>query len=321
MASSEPGSLSLRLAGIEYGAEGVNIYRFASVDGAALPGFEPGAHVDVHIGPALMRQYSLLWPAPAPDAYAIAVQVDMAGKGGSRALHHESVVGHRYALSAPRQHFGLAEAGAAGHWLFAGGIGITPIISMYRKLRRAGQPARLHYWAKTPGQMLFFDELRAAGGEVRLFHTEADTRAPRLADILAEVPADAQLYCCGPAGMIDAFDAACARRPAANVHRERFSAALPEDLGPEDAFRVTLRKSGKVLTVQPDETLLGACLAAGVDVSYSCEEGVCGACEVKVLAGAVIHRDSVLSPAAQAQSASMMICCSRGVGSSLELDI
>lgn len=315
--SSEAG-LTLRLVDVAYGVPGINLYQLASLDGAPLPGFEPGAHVDLHVASGLVRPYSLLWPQPAPDRFAIAVQEASDGRGGSRAWHHETVVGKTYPVSPPRNHFPLGPAVETTSWLLAGGIGITPIISMYRKLVAGGRPVRLHYWTRAPEATLFHRELAAvADGSVRLHHTAGP--APRLADVLAEVPAEAPLYCCGPARMIDAFDALTEGRAPALVRRERF-AAPPTETGPGDSFTVRLARSGRSLEIGVDETVLGACLAAGIDLPYSCEEGVCGACEVRVLSGRVDHRDQVLSPAARAASTTMMACCSRGL-TALELDL
>jgi ferredoxin-NADP reductase len=312
--------LTLRLQAIEYGAPGINIYRFASVDGLALPVFEPGAHIDVVMGPDTIRQYSLLWPASRPSEYCVAVQLAEAGKGGSRKLHYESVVGATYEVSEPRNHFALVPGDEAFH-LFAGGIGITPIVSMYRLLKANGHQVTLYYWASGPQHMLFNDELVQETADVRLFHTRVGGIAPpRLKEVLATLPSSAQLYCCGPQGMVDEFDRLTIDRPEANTHRERFTSNA-DTLPPGDTFRVRLQRSGLTLTVATEQTLLQACEAAGVEVAYSCEEGVCGACEVKVLAGQIDHRDTVLTPGQRQRSESMMICCSRGMGDSLVLDL
>lgn len=314
------GLLKVRLQAVEYGAPGINLYTFASLDGLPLPVYEPGAHIDVAMGPDTLRQYSLLWPALNPALYRIAVQLSEAGKGGSRQLHFESVVGAIYEVSPPRNHFPLHNSDDEFH-LFAGGIGITPIISMYRQLQSGGQKVSLYYWASGPEHMLFHDELCQVRDSVRLFHTRTSaTPPPRLKELLTTLPDSAQLYCCGPQGMVDEFDRLTLARPEANTHRERFSATT-DALQPGDSFRVRLQRSGMTLTVATEQTLLQACEAAGVDVAYSCEEGVCGACEVKVLAGRVEHRDTVLTPGQRQRSESMMICCSRGVGDSLVLDI
>lgn len=313
------GVFKVRLRAIEYGAPGINLYTFESLDGRALPAYEPGAHVDVAMAPDLLRQYSLLWPAAHPAQYQIAVQLAEVGKGGSRKLHFESVVGAEYEVSAPRNHFALMPSDDEFH-LFAGGIGITPIISMFRQLKANGHKVTLYYWASSPQHMLFHDVLCHEPAEVQLFHTRTGEACPRLKDVLTALPDSAQLYCCGPQGMVDEFDRLTLERPEANVHRERFSATT-DALQPGDSFRVRLQKSGLTLTVPAELSLLQVCESAGVDVAYSCEEGVCGACEVKVLAGQVEHRDTVLTPGQRQRSESMMICCSRGVGDGLVLDL
>ncbi|RYX85362.1 MAG: oxidoreductase [Bradyrhizobiaceae bacterium] len=316
MASSELG-LTLRLVEVRYGAPGINLYRLASCDGRPLPAIEPGAHLDLEVAPGLLRQYSLLWPQSSPGSYDIAVQEAVEGRGGSRAWHRLSVPGETYRCSVPRNLFALRPA-ATTSYLFAGGIGITPIISMYRKLVLEKRLVQLHYWARQPEAALFHAELAAvSNGSVRLHQTSGP--APRLADVLANVPDDAPLYCCGPTRMIDAFDELTAQRPLELVHRERFAAA-PIQTGPSGSFSIRLARSGRSLDVGPDETVLSACLTAGIDLSYSCEEGVCGACEVRVLSGSVDHRDQVIPPAARATSAVMMACCSRGL-TTLDLDI
>ena len=314
------GLLRVRLRAIEYGAPGINLYIFESLDGQPLPPYEPGAHVDVVMSPDLLRQYSLLWPAAEPSQYRIAVQLAEVGKGGSRKLHFESVVGATYEVSAPRNHFPLMPSDEAFH-LFAGGIGITPIISMYRQLKASGRAVFLYYWAASAQHMLFHEALCHEMEGVQLFHTRCGGEAPpRLKDVIATLPYSAQLYCCGPQGMVDEFDQLTLDRPEANTHRERFSATT-DALQAGDSFRVRLQRSGLTLTVPAELSLLQVCEAAGVDVAYSCEEGVCGACEVKVLSGQVEHRDTVLTPKQQKRSESMMICCSRGVDDSLVLDL
>jgi vanillate O-demethylase ferredoxin subunit len=322
MASSDSGaSLALRLVAIEYGARNINIYRFAPTDGSALPPFEPGAHVDLEIKPGVTRQYSLLWSAPSPDSYAIAVQEANDGRGGSTAWHRESVVGEVYSVSVPRNHFALETTPGAQSCLIAGGIGITPIVSMYRKLVAEGRRVKLHYWARSAEHTLMHDELRrVTDGSVVLIHSAGKPIFTSLQDVLQTTPPDAQLYCCGPASMITEFEALTADRDPALVHRERFSASPTQTAAPGQSFVVRLARSNKTLVISPEQSVLGACLEAGIDVSYSCEEGVCGACEVRVLSGQVEHRDSVLSAAARAGSDSMMVCCSRGK-SELVLDL
>lgn len=321
MASSSgmPDDIAVRLTDIVYGADGINLYRFTSLDGTSLPSFEPGAHIDIEISTRHRRQYSLLWPATSDDSYSIAVQVADVGRGGSKALHYDSVVGNIYKISTPRNHFPL-QSGAAKYVLFAGGIGITPIVSMYRWLTQQQIPAELHYWTTAHSRTLFVDEL-SRDANVHLQQASSPGRpSRRIEDVIRELPNDTQLYCCGPERMLEAFDTACLDRPAGFAHRERFAAAARplEDIS---GFQVKLARSNRTLIVGPNESLLQVCLGVGIDVGYSCEEGVCGACEVSVLDGEIEHRDSVLSPAERAGNRKMMICCSRAARGTLTLDL
>ncbi|WP_036570178.1 PDR/VanB family oxidoreductase [Nocardia sp. BMG51109] len=299
--------MTVRLVAVEYGARDINRYRFAPIDGSALPPFEPGAHIDVRIAAATVAQYSLIWSADDTPYYEIAVRAGDRDDSPSRHLHQTAVVGTEYRISAPRNNFVLTRDGPEYH-LFAGGIGITPIVSMYRWLTAAATPVRLWYWARTSDRTLFGEELSDAPGAT-VFHTSARA-APRPADIVTEIPEAAHLYCCGPPGMVDEFDRLTALRDPRRVHRERFVPAVID--GTAAGFTVTLQRSGRILTIPPGRSVLEVCLEAGADAAYSCEEGVCGACEVKVLDGAVEHRDSVLTPAERAADDRMMICCSRG---------
>ncbi|MFM0095834.1 PDR/VanB family oxidoreductase [Paraburkholderia nemoris] len=320
MASSSPdgADILVRLTEISYGAAGINIYRLSSIDGARLPEFEPGAHIDLQISSPHRRQYSLLWPAPSANSYSVAVQLDSAGRGGSRELHHESVVGNTYRISAPRNNFRV-QPGAERYALFAGGIGITPIVSMYRNLKERGAAVALYYWTANPLRTLFYDEL-SGDADVYLMHdVSLGAPAVQIADVIRALPPDTQLYCCGPERMLNEFDAICTGRPAGVAHRERFGSTVKSTTG--DEFQVMLKRSNRVLTVAPSESVLQACLKAGIDVAYSCEEGVCGACEVAVLEGKVDHRDSILTPEQRQQHKKMMICCSRARDASLVLDL
>ncbi|HEY0295327.1 MAG TPA: PDR/VanB family oxidoreductase [Bordetella sp.] len=308
----------MRLDAIRYGARNINLYHFVPVSGGPLPAAEPGAHIDLRIGEGLTRQYSLINAGDAPGEYVIAVQKDERGRGGSKAFHTASIVGEEYLISPPRNHFALTSRGSPT-FLFAGGIGITPLFNMYRSLKRDGHPVTLYYWARTAADFLFYDELRAAE-DVHLIATDPDpARVALLNDVIPAIADDAHLYCCGPAGMLAAFDAACAGRRGELIHQERFAA---KDIAPgTGTFEVRLARFGKTIVVDPDTSILQACLEAGADVSYSCEEGVCGACEVRVLAGKVVHNDTVRSASAHDAEGTMMICCSRAAGASLTLDV
>lgn len=291
--------------------------------GATLPPFTAGAHVDVHLPDLQTRSYSLLNDQEERDRYVIAVRRDASGRGGSRYMHDRLARGGPLTISAPRNHFPLVEN--ARHVVFiAGGIGITPIRSMIRRLTQLGRSWELHFCARSRAHAAFHDEFRAPGTDAAArVHFHFDEAAPnKMLDIRALVGSaatDTHLYCCGPLGMMDAFRAATADRLPQTVHFEYFSgAAIDQTAG---GFEVELAQSGKTLTVGPGQTILDAMLAAGLDAPHSCREGVCGSCETRVLAGAPDHRDLVLTASERASGETMMICCSGSLGPKLILDL
>ncbi|WP_344420453.1 PDR/VanB family oxidoreductase [Pseudonocardia ailaonensis] len=307
----------MRLESITYGARDINVYTFVGVDGP-LPAAEPGAHLDVEVEPGLIRQYSLLTVGEDPLEYRIGVKRDPAGRGGSVALHDRSVVGAEFAVSPPRTTFPLHPLdGTAGEvLLLAGGIGVTPLLGMLGAVRRAGGRVSLHYWARSLQDMLARAELERDAAVV--LHP-GGRAAAAVADVVRAAPADAHLYCCGPEGMLEEFEAACAGRDPDRVHVERFVARAP--LSSPGRFTVRCARSAVDVEVDPQTSVLDACLKAGVDLEYSCEEGTCGACEVRVLEGAVTHNDTVASAERHDADRTMMVCCSRAAGSFLVIDV
>jgi ferredoxin-NADP reductase len=246
----------------------------------------------------------------------IAVQKDRASRGGSKWVHDNLRPGDVLAINGPRNNFALDET--AEHSLFiAGGIGITPILSMTERLSSLGRAWQLIYCARTRAGAAFVDRLK---GNVRLNFDEEP--GGKMLDIAVEVraaPADAHLYCCGPLPMLSAFEAATAELPRERVHVEYFTAKdAPAVSG---GFKVVLAKSGRELVVPAGKTILEALLEASIDVPYSCMEGVCGTCETKVLQGMPDHRDLVLNEAERAANKSMMICCSGAKSDRLVLDL
>jgi vanillate O-demethylase ferredoxin subunit len=226
-------------------------------------------------------------------------------------------------VGAPRNNFPLAED-APDSLLIAGGIGITPMLSMVTRLVSLGRAWTLHYCARTRADAAFLDKLDALGGmphgQVRLnFDHDPGGRMLDLAALVAAAPVGAHLYCCGPAPMLAAFEAATAGRLPQQVHVEHFTATeAPATAG---GFTVVLAKSGREVFVAAGETILDAVLAAGIEAPHSCMEGVCGSCEASVIDGLPDHRDLVLSNAEKAANRSMMICCSGSKGARLTLDL
>lgn len=307
----------VRLMSIRLAAEQVNIYEFATLDGLPACVFEPGAHVDLRLTDDLVRQYSLL---PGDDGrLRVAVQTDETGRGGSRFLAREAHVGDVYFVSEARNHFPLARS-ASHSVLIAGGIGITPLYGMAVELERNGASWEMHYAARSEARTVFGAELRRYGNKVRIVHSDRpqDGRVD-LGEVIRSAPAGSDFYCCGPERMVDAFVEATAGLPSAKVHVERFSATT--EVAAEGGFEVRLERSGKQLFVPQGSTILQTLRDAGFAVPSSCEQGVCGVCESRVLSGEPDHRDHVLSASERAKGDTMMICCSGSRGPLLVLDL
>lgn len=297
----------------------------AAVGGASaqtFPDFTPGAHIDLHLPSGLVRSYSLVNAPGETNRYVLGILADPKSRGGSRFIHDNFRVGMTLDISAPRNHFELDE-NTAHTVLVAGGIGVTPILCMYRRLRSLGRSVKLLYCARTAPQAAFVDEINALGGDITYhFDDQQGGKPASLTSFLAGQPAGTHAYCCGPGVMLDAFEAACAEADIANVHIERFAAA-PDAPPPatSEGYVVKLAKSGKEIAVPAGATLLDTLLAAGIDADHSCMEGVCGACETRVLEGCPDHRDSVLSAGERAENKVMMICVSGCKGDRLTLDL
>ncbi|PYY38900.1 oxidoreductase [Curtobacterium sp. MCPF17_046] len=296
----------MRIAARRQVAADVVTLDLAPLDSAPLPAWEPGAHVDLGVAPGVERQYSLVTTTD-DGHWRVAVLREATGRGGSLAVHDLLRVGDDVTVGGPRNHFGFDPGRPAV--FVAGGIGITPIVAMIAAAERAGTPWELHYAGRSRDRMAFADELLAAHPD-RVTLAAAD-EAPRLdvVGLLAE-PRDAVVYCCGPRGLMDAVETAAAHWPAGSVRVERFEPVADVDASGE-AFEVELTLTGTTVTVPADRSLLEVAEDAGAFVLSSCREGTCGTCETPVLEGSVDHRDTVLSPAEQADDRTMMVCVSR----------
>jgi len=311
-------TLTLRLEAIRYAAQGVHLFEFADPEGRPLPAYEPGAHLDVHMPGGIVRQYSLARPWRAGQGYLVGIKLDPATRGGSRYMHEQARVGQTFAIGGPRNNFPLA-GDAPRSVLIAGGIGITPIWCMAQALEAIGAAFEVHYAVRTRADAAFLAELERMAPRLRL---HVDAEAGRVLDapaIVQAAPADAHLYCCGPAPMLQAFEAAAAGRPEGRAHVEYFSA--PELKPIDGGFVVVLARSGREVLVPEGSTILEALRAAGLSATSSCEQGVCGTCETRVLEGTPDHRDLLLSPAEKASNQTMMICCSGALSERLVLDL
>jgi ferredoxin-NADP reductase len=311
--------IDVRLTAIRYAARDTNLYEFRRTDGGALPDYAPGAHIDLHLPNGLLRNYSLVHARPEPGSYTVGIKRDPASRGGSRYIHDDLRVGTVLKISPPRNNFHLTED-APLTVLFAGGIGITPIWCMAQRLEELGQPWLLHYACRSREDMAFQEQL-AALPHARLHCDDEVGQFLDMAALVAQVPADAHLYCCGPGPMLQAFEAATADRPHDRVHIEYFTPKHDVTAVPKGGFTVELARSGVTFFIPEGRTILEVLLDEGIDVDYSCELGICGACEQRVISGIPDHHDSILSEEEQAENQRVMICCAGCKTDRLELDL
>lgn len=283
------------------------------VDGNAAE-WAPGAHIDLVLPDAPVRQYSLTG-RPGAARYRIAVLREEHSRGGSRAVHERLRPGDVVTLRGPRNHFVLEPA---DEYLFvAGGIGITPIVPMLHAAHRAGARWHLLYLGSTRRRMAFVDEVLSIGsGTVTVVARDEGDRAD-LAAALAASP-DAAVYACGPERMLTALQELVPEE----TGRLRFEYfAAPEvEYEPGGAFSIRLARTGAELPVEPGQSVLEVMRSAGVEVLTDCEEGICGSCETHVLEGEVEHRDFVLTSQERERMDCMMVCVSRASCPLLVLD-
>ncbi|MFE1340025.1 PDR/VanB family oxidoreductase [Streptomyces sp. NPDC058733] len=315
MSVTEEQELDLLVRRMTWEAEGVLSVDLVDPAGKPLPGWAPGAHLDLHVG-GFVRQYSLCGDPEETGVYRIAVLDEPASRGGSRHVHTRLRPGERVRVAGPRNHFSLEPA--ASYVFVAGGIGITPILAMARRADRDGIPFRLVHGGRSRASMAFGGELAAlTGGEVTLVPQDEQGHID-LDAALAGLPADALVYVCGPEPLLTAVQERCPRE---QLRLERFVAPVVERTGDGTAFEVECRRSGLTVTVDADTSVLDAVEAAGVSVPSSCRDGICGTCETRVLAGTPEHRDFLLSETEHAANATMMICVSRCASDRLVLDL
>jgi ferredoxin-NADP reductase len=317
-------TLQVRVRGVTYEAEGILGFELVPMPPLKeLPPFTAGAHIDLNLPNGLLRSYSLLNAPSERHRYLIGVNKDAQSRGGSRYLHEVLRSGDTLAISAPRNNFLLDETAPLNVFI-AGGIGITPIMSMIARSQALGIPWKLHYAARARRAAAFLDTLHGYHNDPNVelsfnFDQESGGRMLDLPAIVQALPAGAHVYCCGPLAMLAAYEQATAGLPPERVHMEYFAAK--EAAATDGGFIVELARSGKTVQVGAGKTILDSLMDAGVDAPYSCQEGICGTCEVRVLAGIPDHRDLVLSNAEKAANDRIMVCCSGSKTPKLVLDL
>lgn len=305
-------------------ANGVCSFELTATDGAQLPVFTAGAHIDVHVATGLTRQYSICNAPHERHRYVIAVLHEPDSRGGSRGMHTDVVEGAMLSIGSPRNLFELDLTGER-YLLFAGGIGITPILAMAHTLIAAGKDFELHYCGRSIERLAFLDTLNQApyrdhvhvhvndGHPDQLLNAEKALSAPSKSD---------QVYCCGPSGFMTHIQNTAKAQgwDDHQIHREDF-AAKPQVIEGDSQFEIELHQTGRIFEIPADKTVLEILLENGVEIESSCEQGICGSCITKVLDGTPDHRDQFMNASEHSKNDCFTPCCSRSHSKRLVLDL
>lgn len=302
-------------------ADAVAVFELMAKDGNNLPAFDAGSHIDVHVTPDIVRQYSLSNDPGNSAVYRLGILNDPESRGGSVAIHQNFQMGTDIQISSPRNHFPL-DLSAERTILVGGGIGITPMLTMAYTLRAAGKAFELHYCCRTRSSAGFLDELAAEFGDrVKLhFDDGGDDQRFDPQGVFAPAAANTHIYVCGPSGFMDwvIATAESVGYDKHNIHFEYFNADIDTS---GSAFEVVAEQSGISVMVGENQTIVEALEAAGINVDVSCEQGVCGTCLCDVLEGTPDHKDKFLTEEEREDNDQIILCCSRSKSGRLVLDI
>ncbi|MBF8178804.1 MAG: PDR/VanB family oxidoreductase [Burkholderiaceae bacterium] len=317
-------TLTVRVDKITQEACDIKSFELRSVSGEALPAFTPGSHIDVHMGEGLIRQYSLCNGPDDIDRYLIAVKKEVTSRGGSQTMHEGISVGDLIKISAPRNNFPL-EQSQGPYLLLAGGIGVTPVLSMARHLLAQGVEFELQYFTRSIAHTAFHKLLSGPEFQGRVkFHYALEPEGLRayLRKLLWNYPENGALYLCGPRVFMDLVETtAAATWPPQAVHLEYFSADPLSLAGEQESFEVRLARTGGTYAIPAGMPITEALAAHGIHIDTSCEQGVCGTCLTGVLEGTPDHRDVYLSDAEKKSCDKIMPCVSRAKSPLLVLDL
>jgi len=306
-------------------AQNISMFELVASNGDQLPPFSAGAHIEIYMPNGITRQYSLCNHPRERHRYLIAVLRDSSSRGGSSFMHDSVSEGDVNPISSPRNHFALADD-ARRSILIAGGIGITPILSMAEQLHDAGADFELHYAGRSLHRTAFVERIRAGsiGDRARFYFDDGAADQRFNAQSSVGKPADAtHIYVCGPFGFIESVlgAARAAGWEDTNLHREYFGAVVPVKSSTSDTFEMEISSTGQILLVPPGKSALEVLSEHGVNISSSCEQGVCGTCLTRVISGEPDHRDVFLSEAERLSNSHFTPCCSRAKSGRLVLGL
>lgn len=303
-------------------ADGVMYFELISKSGGDLPRFTAGAHIDIQLPNGLVRQYSLCGSPSVTSNYEIGVLLETNGRGGSKSAHQDLEVGTTFNISQPKNHFQLQKANHS--ILFAGGIGVTPILAMAETLTDERASFEMHYCSRTADKTAFIKRIQAAPFASKVqFHFDDGDEAQKInaKEILKKIDSGTHLYVCGPKGFMDYIiqTAKDLGWPESQIHYEFFKAEVVAKVD-DGSFDVELASTGQIVNVPADTTIAYALIEAGVAVPLSCEQGICGTCVMKVIDGVPDHRDVCLSDEDKDIKKMFTPCCSRAQSTRLVLD-
>jgi vanillate O-demethylase ferredoxin subunit len=314
-------SLTVLVADVRAEAKDVITLELRAIAGGELPAFTPGAHLDVHLPNGLVRNYSLTNDWRERNRYVVGVGRAADSRGGSSYIHSSIRAGAQLKISAPRNNFALDEKSAS--FLFiAGGIGVTPIMSMVRWCIANGKPWRLIYAARSRQRTAFYEELCALGADRVHFHF--DDEAGQVLDVARAISGwneGESIYCCGPTPLMEGVKALTENLPSGTVRFEWFTVPESDEAQESNSFTVRLERSNVAFEVPEQKSILEVLEEHGFELPFSCREGLCGTCVTNVCSGEPDHRDYVLSDEERASGKMMTICCSRSKSPVLTLDL
>lgn len=316
--------LEVVVKSLTHEAEGVIAIELISANGDPLPPFSPGSHIDVHLPGGLCRQYSLTNNSAESDRYCLGIGLAPDSRGGSKHIHQKIGVGDRLRVGSPRQLFGMDDA-ATEHVFIAGGIGITPILSMIQWCESMRRPWKLLYCVRSRARAAYLWQLSEYRSRVLLHIDEDSDKRPNIHDFITSASLGSHVYCCGPSPLMQLVET-CAKDAGLHndqMHFERFSVpvAAEDKISTDRAFDVVLSRQGIRLNVLVGRSILETLEDHGIDMPHSCREGLCRSCEVHLLEGDVDHRDYVLNDQERLSNGSILICVSRAKGHELVLDV
>lgn len=315
---SDP-SIFLKVTRKEALTPDVFMFDLVHPEGLSLPSFTPGAHITVKTPKGSHRQYSLCSSPSTTDRWQIAIKREALGRGGSLSMADDLLEGDLLEVLQCSNLFELHDA-APSHVFVAGGIGITPILSMIRHLLSQGKSNfQLYYCTRDALSTAFLEELNSPAlvDRVQLHHDHGDLQQALDFWPIFEQPSASHVYCCGPQGLMDSVRDMTGHWPSENIHFESFGAPQTS-LEQNTPFDIVLQSTGKRIHVGADVSILEALRSHGESVSSSCESGTCGSCRTGFISGEVEHRDWVLLEDERSQC--MMICVSRALSQELVLD-